>query len=173
MNFLGKCHCLLLAGSLTSAATAAETWPQFRGPTGQGTASGSGPLKWSKDAGIAWKIPLSAQGWSSPVIADGKIILTGSRKDGDTTHLSAFALDVATGKTLWNIDLFKPTAEETAALHGKNSLASSTPVIADGIVYVHFGHMGTAALRLDDGKAVWKKQVSYKWPPSEKLVHVE
>jgi outer membrane protein assembly factor BamB len=162
MNFLGKCHCLLLAGSLTSAATAAETWPQFRGPTGQGTASGSGPLKWSKDAGIAWKIPLSAQGWSSPVIADGKIILTGSRKDGDTTHLSAFALDVATGKTLWNIDLFKPTAEETAALHGKNSLASSTPVIADGIVYVHFGHMGTAALRLDDGKAVWKKQVSYK-----------
>jgi outer membrane protein assembly factor BamB len=162
MNFLGKCHCLLLAGSLTSAATAAETWPQFRGPTGQGIASGSGPIKWSKDTGIAWKIPLSAQGWSSPVIADGKIILTGSRKDGDTAHLTAFALDVATGKTLWSIDLFKPTAEEMAAMHGKNSLASSTPVIADGIVYVHFGHMGTAALRLADGDVVWKKQVSYK-----------
>jgi outer membrane protein assembly factor BamB len=162
MNFLGKCHCLLLAGSLTSAATAAETWPQFRGPTGQGIASGSGPIKWSKDTGIAWKIPLSAQGWSSPVIADEKIILTGSRKDGDTAHLTAFALDVATGKTLWSIDLFKPTAEEMAAMHGKNSLASSTPVIADGIVYVHFGHMGTAALRLADGKVVWKKQVSYK-----------
>jgi hypothetical protein len=162
MNFLGKCHCLLLAGSLTSAATAAETWPQFRGPTGQGIASGSGPIKWSKDTGIAWKIPLSAQGWSSPVIADGKIILTGSRKDGDTAHLTAFALDVATGKTLWSIDLFKPTAEEMAAMHGKNSLASSTPVIADGIVYVHFGHMGTAALRLADGEVVWKKQVSYK-----------
>lgn len=162
MNFLGKCHCLLLAGSLTSAATAAEIWPQFRGPTGQGIASGSGPLKWSKDTGIAWKIPLSAHGWSSPVIAEGKIILTGSRKDGETTHLTAFALDVATGKSLWSIDLFKPTAEETAALHGKNSLASSTPVIADGIVYVHFGHMGTAALRLDGGSVVWKKQVSYK-----------
>ena len=47
-------------------------------------------------------------------------------------------------------------------MHGKNSLASSTPVIADGIVYVHFGHMGTAALRLADGEVVWKKQVSYK-----------
>lgn len=141
---------------------AAEAWPQFRGPTGQGIASGAGPLKWSKDTGIAWKMPLAAQGWSSPVIADGKIILTGSRKDSDTTHLTAFALDVATGKTLWNIDLFKPTAEETAALHGKNSLASSTPVIVDGIVYVHFGHMGTAALRLADGEVVWKKQISYK-----------
>jgi hypothetical protein len=157
-----KFRYIFLTGLLASAATAAEAWPQFRGPTGQGIASGAGPLKWSKDSGIAWKIPLSAQGWSSPVIADGKIILTGSRKDGDITHLTAFALDVATGKTLWNIDLFKPTAEETAALHGKNSLASSTPIIADGIVYVHFGHMGTAALRLADGEVVWKKQVSYK-----------
>ena len=162
MNILGKYHCLLLAGSLTSAAMAAEAWPQFRGPTGQGIASCPGPLKWSKDAGIAWKVPLAAQGWSSPVIANGKIVLTGSRKDGDTAHLTAFALDVATGKSLWSIDLFKPTAEETAAMHGKNSLASSTPVIADGVVYVHFGHMGTAALRLDDGEIIWKTQVSYK-----------
>jgi outer membrane protein assembly factor BamB len=162
MKFLEKCHCLLLAGSLTSVATAAETWPQFRGPTGQGIASGPGPLKWSKDAGIAWKIPLTAKGWSSPVIANRKIVLTGSRKDGATTHLTAFALDVATGKTLWDVDLFKPTAEETGAMHGKNSLASSTPAIADGVVYVHFGHMGTAALRLDDGEVIWKTQVSYK-----------
>ncbi len=157
-----KFRYLFLAGLLASAAMAAEAWPQFRGPTGQGIASGTGPLKWSTDTGIAWKMPLAAQGWSSPVISEGKIILTGSRKDGDTTHLTAFALDVATGKTLWTIDLFTPTAEETAALHGKNSLASSTPVIADGIVYVHFGHMGTAALRLADGEVVWKKQISYK-----------
>jgi outer membrane protein assembly factor BamB len=155
-------RCFFFAGLLASTAMAAEAWPQFRGPTGQGIASGAGPLKWSKDTGIAWKMPLAAQGWSSPVIADGKIILTGSRKDGDTTHLTAFALDVATGKTLWNIDLFKPTEEEMKALHGKNSLASSTPVIADDIVYVHFGHMGTAALRLADGSVVWKKQISYK-----------
>lgn len=162
MNLLGKYHCLLLAVSLTTGALAAGAWPQFRGPTGQGIASGPGPLKWSKDAGIAWKIPLAAQGWSSPVIADGKIVLTGSRKDGETVILSAFAHDVATGKKLWDVDLFKPTAAETAAMHGKNSLASSTPVIADGVVYVHFGHMGTAALRLNDGGVVWKKQVSYK-----------
>jgi outer membrane protein assembly factor BamB len=162
MKHLGKCHCLLLAGSLTTAAMAAEAWPQFRGPTGQGIASGPGPLKWSRDAGIAWKIPLAAQGWSSPVIADGTMVLTGSRKDGETTVLTAFALDIATGKKVWDMDLFKPSAVETAALHGKNSLASSTPVIADGVVYVHFGHMGTAALRFDDGEVIWKKQVSYK-----------
>ena len=157
-----KYRCLLLASSLATAAVAAETWPQFRGLTGQGIASGSGPLKWSVNAGIAWKIPLEAQGWSSPVIANGKIILTGSRKDAETTILCAFALDVADGDILWNVDLFTPSAEETAALHGKNSLASSTPIIADGVVYVHFGHMGTAALRLDNGEVIWKEKVSYK-----------
>lgn len=157
-----KIRSLFLAGLLVSSVMAAETWPQFRGPTGQGIASGGGPLKWGKEAGIAWKTPLIARGWSSPVIADGKIILTGSRKDGDTTNLTAFALDVATGIIIWEMNLFTPTAEETAALHGKNSLASSTPVIADGVAYVHFGHMGTAALRLDDGEVIWKKQVSYK-----------
>ncbi len=145
-----------------SAGQQLSSWPQFRGPTGQGFADGPGPLKWSPKSGIAWKIPLPARGWSSPVIAAGKIVLTGSRKDGDTTKLSAFALDIATGKKLWNVDLFTPAAEETAALHGKNSLASPTPVIADGVVYVHFGHMGTAALKLDDGGVIWKKQVSYK-----------
>ncbi|MFZ9936153.1 MAG: PQQ-binding-like beta-propeller repeat protein [Luteolibacter sp.] len=155
-------HMLLLAGLLTTTTMAAGVWPQFRGPTGQGIASGPGPLKWSKDTGIAWKIPLADQGWSSPVIADGKIVLTGSRKNGETVILSAFALDAATGNQLWDVDLFTPTAVETAALHGKNSLASPTPVIADGVVYVHFGHMGTAALRLKDGELVWKTQVSYK-----------
>jgi outer membrane protein assembly factor BamB len=162
VKLLEKNLFLLLAGALATTTMAADTWPQFRGPTGQGIASGPGPLKWTKDSGIAWRIPLDAQGWSSPVIADGKIVLTGSRKDGEATILTAFALDVATGKKLWDIKLFTPTAEETAALHGKNSLASSTPVIADGVVYVHFGHMGTAALRLGDGGIIWKKQVSYK-----------
>jgi outer membrane protein assembly factor BamB len=160
-------HLLIATLSLVSfstlAAAADSSWPQFRGPTGQGIATGKGPLKWSKDQGIAWKVPMPASGWSSPVIAKGKIVLTGARKDGDATILNAFALDAKTGDTLWSVDLFKPTGAETAAMHAKNSLASSTPVIGDdGIVYVHFGHMGTAALKLDDGKTVWKKQIAYK-----------
>lgn len=156
---------LLITGlSLATFALGADSaWPQFRGPTGQGIAEGKGPLKWSKDQGVAWKVAMPASGWSSPVIAKGRIVLTGARKDGDATVLSAFALDAKTGDTLWSVDLFKPTGAETAAMHAKNSLASSTPVIGDdGIVYVHFGHMGTAALKLDDGKPVWKKQIAYK-----------
>jgi outer membrane protein assembly factor BamB len=154
-----------LAGLSVSSGAAADagSWPEFRGPTGQGLAEGAGPREWSREAGVAWKVELPAHGWSSPVIAEGKLVLTGARSEGGATVLSAFALDVASGRLLWQQDLFKPTEEETAALHGKNSLASSTPVLADGVAYVHFGHMGTAALSLADGKLMWKSQVSY--PP--------
>jgi outer membrane protein assembly factor BamB len=165
MNIAGKFPGLLIAGCSTfcmAAEPAASSWPEFRGPTGQGLADGPGPRKWSRDAGIAWKVGLPARGWSSPVIAAGKVVLTGARKDGATTILSAFALDAASGKPLWNVDLFTPSAEETVALHGKNSLASSTPIIGDGVVYIHFGHMGTAALRLNDGEVIWKQHIRYK-----------
>lgn len=151
-----------LAGSIAPLASAADSWPEFRGPGGQGIAEGPGPGKWSPEKGVAWKIALPARGWSSPVIAAGKVVLTGAREEAGKTILSAFALDAATGATLWSTDLFTPSAEEVAALHGKNSLASPTPAIADGTVHVHFGHMGTAALNLDDGAVTWKTKVSYK-----------
>jgi outer membrane protein assembly factor BamB len=42
-------------------------------------------------------------------------------------------------------------------------LASPTPIARDGKLYVHFGHMGTAALELN-GKVLWK-QTSIKYSP--------
>ena len=47
-------------------------------------------------------------------------------------------------------------------MHAKNTLASATPVIRDGVVYIHFGHMGTAAVSLESGKVLWKKKISYE-----------
>lgn len=148
----------------TCALFASEdvSWPQFRGPTGQGIASTPGPMKWSRDTGIAWKTKLTAVGWSSPVISEGRVILTGSRREGGSTRLYAFAIDAISSAPLWETELFTPEPAETAAMHGKNSLASPTPFIEDGIAYVHFGHMGTAALRITDGKPLWKTKISYR-----------
>jgi outer membrane protein assembly factor BamB len=153
---------LTLTASLASLTANPASWPEFRGPTGQGIAQGPGPQKWTKDSGVAWKVKLPAHGWSSPVISGNTLVLTGSRIENGKTILSAFATDTATGKTLWHTDLFTPSQQETAAMHGKNSLASSTPIIETTTVYIHFGHMGTAALNLKDGSPIWKKQVSYK-----------
>lgn len=136
-------------------------WPQFRGPTGQGLAA-KAPSSWGIEKGVAWKVPVKEEGWSSPVISDGMVVLTGSTGSGDDLQLHAFAFDVKTGEQMWNKELFTPTQAERVSKHAKNSFASSTPLIHDGIVYAHFGHMGTAALKLTSGDILWKTKFSYK-----------
>lgn len=71
-------------------------------------------------------------------------------------------LDQATGKSVWNVEVF---GGEGAAsrIHNKNSHASPTPVVADGRIYVHFGHQGTACLDLD-GRVVWRN-TELEYPP--------
>jgi len=149
-----------LLAALPSLAT--ENWPQFRGPDGQGVTERTGPTRWGPDEGVAWRTEVPGEGWSSPVIGDGKLVITTAEPSGGGTRLKARAYHLDTGKPAWERTLFEPTGAETGAKHAKNSLASATPVIEDGVVYVHFGHMGTAALSLADGDELWSRKVSYK-----------
>lgn len=149
--------------ALVHAATAADSWPQFRGPNGDGVAPGDSPTKWSSTQGVAWKVQLPGEGWSSPVFHDGKVVVTTSREEGDKTLLGVHAYALADGAEAWSVDLFEPTEKELSARHPKNSLATPTPLIAEGVVFVHFGHMGTAALKLADGSTIWTRKFEY--PP--------
>src|SRR5207248_4852113 len=50
-------------------ATAANSWPQWRGPLANGVAPGANPpLRWSETNNIRWKIPLPGKGHSSPIL---------------------------------------------------------------------------------------------------------
>lgn len=144
---------------------AAETeWPQFRGPDGQGvSAAANVPTKWSEAENVAWRVEVPGKGWSSPVISNGRIYLTTATSDGKAA-LRAVCLEAANGQVMWNTEVFQPDSGSTGAMHRKNSLASPTPVVAAGKLYVHFGHMGTAALDLN-GKVLWR-QTGLKYPPT-------
>jgi len=151
--------------AFTGAALAGETeWPQFRGPTGQGISSAVNvPIEWNADTHIAWKIELPGHGWSSPVLSHGKLYLTAAVPDAGSTDLTlhALCLDPRDGKILWDTEVFRPDPSLTAAMHKKNSPASGTPIVTADRLYVHFGHMGTAALDLS-GKIVWtQNQLAY------------
>ena len=149
---------------LLLTATATADWFQFRGPGGQGASAVKNiPLEWGLEKGVAWKKKLAGKGWSSPVIGEGKVIMTVARQEGEEVSLGVIALDVQTGELVWNQDLFTPGAAEVRKRHSKNGLASATPYLKEGIAYVHFGHMGTAALQLGDGEVIWKQVVQY--PP--------
>ncbi len=156
----------ILLGSLVlsfCASVAHAEWHQFRGSEGQGVSSAKGvPVKWGLQDGVAWKKKLPGKGWSSPVIGEEKILMTFSREEGEQVTLGVIALDVGSGEVVWNKDLFTPAADEVRKRHSKNGLASATPYLERGVVYAHFGHMGTAALKLSDGDIIWKKRFQYK-----------
>jgi len=129
-------------------------WPQFRGPESDGhVAQTSTPLRWSETENVAWKRQIEGLGWSSPVVADGKVFVTTAVEREGGLELVAMALDPETGETRWEKMLRR--VEPVPAIHQKNSHASPTPIFRDGALYVHFGTLGTAKLRAEDGEPVW------------------
>ena len=153
-----------LTRAADTATATADAWPEFRGPTAMGLSSAKAvPTQWSADQHLAWKSPLPGQGWSSPVVASGKVFLTAAVRDKGVS-LGAACLDLATGKVLWDTPVFQPPAQQVAVMHRKNTLASPTPVVTADRLFVHFGHMGSAALDLA-GKIVWK-QSDLAYPPT-------
>src|SRR5438128_5647101 len=115
----------------------AEDWPQFRGPTGQGHSTERGlPVEWNEGKNVLWKTPVAGRGWSSPVVADGRVWLTTAVKDhGASLRLLAF--DGNSGREVVNVEVFHLRSADLT--NPKNSLASPTPIVEHDRVYVHFG----------------------------------
>ena len=146
---------LLTANRLQAGAD----WPQFRGPGGQGVSDERDlPVQWGEAQGVAWKVPVAGLGWSSPVVAGGRVWLTTSGGNRDAS-LRLLAFDAATGRRVLDTEVFSiPRAQ---LLNAKNSLASPTPIVDGDRVYVHFGSEGTAAVSLS-GEVLWKTQLAYQ-----------
>jgi outer membrane protein assembly factor BamB len=144
---------------LAGVAARAEDWPQFRGPTGQGHSSERGvPIEWSESRNVMWKTPVPGRGWSSPVVAGGRVWVTTATREGGAS-LRALAFDVETGREVVNVEIFRLRSANLSNL--KNSHASPTPIVDGDRVYVHFGAEGTAALTTS-GEIVWKAKFSYE-----------
>ena len=159
--------CLCLISLCLPAFARAGDWPEFRGPDGQGHSDATHvPLRWGPEQNVAWKAPVAGRGWSSPVVAGGRVYLTtaveGAGGKGELS-LRALCLDAADGKTLWDVEVLRADAAKTGAIHQKNSPASSTPLVSGDTLFVHFGHMGTAALNLS-GNVRWR-QTGVVYPP--------
>ena len=151
---------VLLALLWTRASAPAGEWPQFRGPDGQGHSSEQGlPTEWSEQKNVAWKTAVPGRGWSSPVIASGRVWLTTATTVQKDTSLRLMAFDVETGKPALDVEVFK--SRGTDLQNPKNSHASPTPILDGDRVYVHFGAQGTAALTTT-GQMIWKTKLSYE-----------
>ena len=136
-------------------ARADDTWPQFRGPQGDGHSDAKGlPTNWSETKNVKWKTAIHGRAWSSPVIGGNQVWLTTATEDG--SELSAVCVDRESGKIVHDLKLFM--VEKPQFAHKFNTYASPTPVIEKGRVYVTFGSPGTACLDTETGKVLWERR---------------
>src|SRR5688572_20050184 len=142
---------------LSAPGSLAEDWPEFRGPTGQGHSTATNlPIEWSAEKNVVWKQTVPGSGWSSPVISRGRIFLTSGVKGSESgPSLRALCFETATGRLIWNTEIFSAAETTGQPMHDKNSPASPTPIIEGEHIYVHFGHHGTACVDWT-GKIIWR-----------------
>lgn len=175
--FPSRIVCLLMLLCPIVSEALAESWPQFRGPRGDGTTA-PGPLavKFGEGENVTWKVDVPGKGHSSPVVADGLIWLTTAIAEELTEEekkarlakianpqgleiagrvsLRALAFDQGTGEKRFDIEIFKP--ERLEPIHHTNSYASPTPVLTGGKVLVHFGTYGSACIDATRGEVLWR-----------------
>ena len=133
---------------------AARYWSRWRGPSGQGLASGTGyPDRWSGTENVLWKVEVPGTGNSSPIVRRDRILLTTAQNNG--SRLSLLAYRRSDGAKLW--ETFAPSGR-TESPHVKNGYASATPATDGERVYVSFGSRGLFAFDLD-GKIVWQRDL--------------
>lgn len=153
--------CAAFCLAAMTGAIRAQDWREFRGPTGQGLAVDSTvPTEWSESKNIAWKTPVPGRGWSSPVVADGRVWLTSAIDSSGVRSLRLLGYDAADGREIVNVEVFR-IRRDNFSTNPKNSDASPTPVVEGDRVYVHFGASGTAALTTA-GEIVWKTRLTYE-----------
>ena len=150
---------VVLLGSGIGSRAVAGDWPDFRGPGGEGSAAGCNPpAEWNLEKNVRWKVPIPGKGWSSPIVRGDSIFLTTAvPADGDPPtrqSLRVLCLDLGTGATRWDHEVFSKAMGPEAKLHTKNSHASPSPIADEQHLFVHFGPDGTACLDFD-GTVVW------------------
>ncbi|MBX3411817.1 MAG: PQQ-binding-like beta-propeller repeat protein [Pirellulales bacterium] len=134
-------------------ATSQGQWPGWRGPGGRSIAPATKlPAEWpSGKLAPRWSAALGS-GWSSPIVADGRVFVT----DREGNRERTLAFDTDTGEPLWEssspVD-FEP--HDVGQRHGNGP--KSTCCHAEGKVY-SLGIAGRLkCLEAATGKIVWEK----------------
>jgi outer membrane protein assembly factor BamB len=134
---------------LQPVATSTD-WPQWRGPSRDGSILVALPAEWPKVLTKRWETPVGA-GHASPVVSGNRVVVIA--RDGEQEIVRA--LDLASGKEIWRAAYPAPyTVNSAAWAHGAGP--KSTPAIAGGRVFT-LGIGGIlSAFELATGKLIWR-----------------
>ncbi|MDB6033085.1 MAG: outer rane biosis protein BamB [Verrucomicrobiales bacterium] len=152
-------HLTAILTVLIARAALASDWPQLLGPTRDAVYAGpSLNLDWPKDGPpVLWSVDVG-QGYSCPVISNGKVVQC--HRLGDDLVVSC--LELQTGKMVW--EQKHPMKFQDGAYF--DSGPRPTPAIKDGRVYVFNTDGYLLCLDLNDGKKVWSRHPKQEFKSS-------
>jgi outer membrane protein assembly factor BamB len=166
MTFRNAALALTLAAAAVSepvrAQTAGGDWPQWRGPSRDGTlASFNEPRSWPEQLTKRWQIEVGS-GYATPIVVGNRVYAFSRQQENEVMR----AIDAATGKVVWETSYPAPFKMNPAtSRHGPGP--KSTPTYADGRLFT-LGMSGiVTAFDAATGKQLWQKPA----PAVEPMFH--
>ena len=141
---------------VSSAEIRADDWPQWRGPSANGTTSESDlPLRWSVTENIAWRLALPSLSGSTPIVWGDRIFLNVA----ENGSLFLWAVDRTKGEPLWKKHLGDGDHKQR-----KQNMSTPSPVTDGKSVWVM---TGTGILKGFDfsGKELWMRDIQKDYGP--------
>lgn len=145
---------LLLPGALR-----ADDWPQWRGPNRDGVCDEAGLLESFPAAGlkVRWRVPVG-WGFSSPVVAHGRVYLADSELMKPIAKERLQCLDETTGKPLWT-HVYDVAYQDWAFDPTQEIGPVATPIVQNGKVYILGRTNELFCLDARSGDVLWKKNL--------------
>lgn len=177
--------CQSLLAILLGQACLAENYPQFRGTNADAISPSPLPVTWSdvdgKQSNVLWKIPVQGEGWSQPIVWEGRLYFTAAVPSDPAKQRAArpesnnggygrdrrdlvnvvyqyqvICIDAASGEQLWrkSVKVGKPPIPR----HSTNTYATETPVTDGKYIYAYFGMNGVHCLDMN-GNLQWQRDL--------------
>ncbi len=161
---------------------AADHWNQFRGPLAGKLSAVSHPMEWSAESNVAWSVPMTGSGWSSPLVVQDRIFFTsaeaenGSKPKGMMAGVASMrdyrkavpvnhrfmvkCLRLEDGKLLWSQTVGEMVPP---VVHPSNTYATESPATDGERLFSFFATTGTLTAWDLDGNELWRKELgAYK-----------
>ena len=144
---------------LSSLQLATADWPQFRGPLGNGVATGvSVPTQFDARS-ILWTADLPGRGLSSPIIIGDCVFVTcSSGPKQERLHVICFS--ATDGRQLWERQFW---ATGRTMCHDKTCVAAPTPASDGERIFAIFSSNDLVCLDLD-GNLLWLRGLTLDYP---------
>ncbi len=167
---------LVLAVMAMAPAMAADNWPQWRGPSLDGTTDSKNlPLSWSESENVKWKVAMPSWSGSTPVIWGDRIFITtpSEAKKGEETapvirrmagdrHPEGRSLLLACYSKTDGSLLWRKTLTDGNFQIGKQNMASPSPITDGEHVWALTGTGMLAAFDVE-GKEAWHVDLQKKY----------